>query len=344
MARLSGLRVLVAGAGAVGSTVALRLQDEGADVVLADPAPLGANASGVAAGMLAPAFEATLDPVSAGHFNLLRTARDLWPELAARLAGFGAGLDLSGALWVGDEASNQAAVARLTALGAQAEQLDAAQTRRLSPGIEAPAGAVFSPEDWTLEPMQMLRALRGAFEVGGGVVTADRVRVGQEIGADVLVLATGLSADAPPGMVTLTPIKGQLALLSAAAPRQGPVARTEGIYVVPRGAGPVVGATMEAGACDLEVEPDAIDRLKAAAARLYPALGSAEAKGFAGVRASTPDGLPLAGRSRMPDVRLAMGARRNGWLLAPLIAEAIADDLSGGRPGRWARMLDPARF
>ena len=69
--RLKGLRVIVAGSGAVGQVAALKLLDEGAEVRLFDPAPLGANASGVAAGMLAPAFEAVLDPLAAGHFGLL---------------------------------------------------------------------------------------------------------------------------------------------------------------------------------------------------------------------------------------------------------------------------------
>ena len=57
-----GLRVLVAGAGAFGTAIALELARGGAEVVLADPAGVGDNASGAAAGMLAPAFEALLDP------------------------------------------------------------------------------------------------------------------------------------------------------------------------------------------------------------------------------------------------------------------------------------------
>ena len=239
MARLSGMRVLVAGAGAVGSVLALRLQDEGAQVVLADPASLGKNASGVAAGMLAPAFEAALDPLSAGHFKLLKTARDMWPELAARLSGFGAGLDLSAALWVGDEASNAAMLGRLTGLGAQAERLDAAAAERLSPGLRAPHGAVCTSEDWTLQPLQMLGALRAAFEAGGGVIRPSAVRRwrsgeavladGEVVRADVLVLATGFAADgmeqAPPELGALAPIKGQLARIETAAPVSGPVVR-----------------------------------------------------------------------------------------------------------------------
>ena len=358
MARLSGMRVLVAGAGAVGSVLALRLQDEGAQVVLADPASLGKNASGVAAGMLAPAFEAALDPLSAGHFKLLKTARDMWPELAARLSGFGAGLDLSAALWVGDEASNAAMLGRLTGLGAQAERLDAAAAERLSPGLRAPHGAVCTSEDWTLQPLQMLGALRAAFEAVGGVIRPSAVRRwrsgeavladGEVVRADVLVLATGFAADgmeqAPPELGALAPIKGQLARIETAAPVSGPVVRGEGVYLAPRASGPVVGATMEAGARDIEINAAAVARLKTVSAGLFPGLAMAAAIGAAGVRASTPDGLPLVGPSRTPGVRLAVGARRNGWLLAPMIAEVIADQLAGDSGGRWGRLFDPARF
>ena len=358
MARLSGMRVLVAGAGAIGSVIALRLQDEGAEVVLADPAALGVNASGVAAGMLAPAFEAALDPLSANHFKLLKAARDMWPELAARLSGFGVALDLSGALWVGDEASNAAMLDRLAKLGARAERLDAAAAERLSPGLWAPHGAVRTSEDWTLEPLQLLSSLRAAFEAGGGVLRPSAVRRwrageavladGEAVRADILVLATGFAVDgmeqAPSELKALAPIKGQLARIDTAAPAAGPVVRREGVYLVPRASGPVVGATMEAGVRDRAVDAATVARLKAAAAVLFPALATAPATGAAGVRASTPDGLPLVGPVRMAGVHLAVGARRNGWLLAPMIAEVVADQLAGDSGGRWGQLFDPARF
>ena len=342
MGRLSGRRIAVAGAGAVGSVLALRLRGEGAEVLLADPAPLGANASGVAAGMLAPAFEAALDPVSAGYFELFTAARDLWPALAERL---GEPLDRSGALWVGDAASNAAVLAALQALGAKAEAL------------AAPVGAVFTREDWTLEPRPMLAALRRAFTQAGGDVRAAEVSAwtggtasfsdGSSSPADALVLASGLApegfADPPPELAALQPIKGQIVSFNASLPR-GPVVRGEGIYVVPRAGGAIAGATMEAGLRDTAVDPSAVERLSAASARLCPALESAPATGAAGVRASTPDGLPLVGPSHTPGVWIAMGARRNGWLLAPLIAEVIADQLAGGDGGRWAGLMRSGRF
>ena len=62
------------------------------------------------------------------------------------------------------------------------------------------------------------------------------------------------------------------------------------------------------------------------------------------MRAATPDGLPLVGESGRPGVWLAMGARRNGWLLAPLIAQVLADQLAGGDGGPWAAAFAPGRF
>jgi glycine oxidase len=342
--RLKGLRVVVAGAGAIGSVLGLRLVEAGARVVLADPAPLGANASGVAAGMLAPAFETVLDPPSAGHFDLLSAARDLWPALAERV---GAGLDRSGALWTGDGASNADVLARLKAAGAKAEAMDAVAAERLSPGLRAPAGAVFTADDWSLDPIAMLTALQTAFEASGGEVRRAPVTSANGAAADALILAAGLAPEGlapPPELELLQPIKGQILRLDGGAPRSGPVARGEGIYVVPRDGGPLVGATMEPGVRDLVVEPAAIQALKGLAVRLFPALAAATAAGQAGVRASTPDGLPLVGQSRTTGTWLAMGARRNGWLLAPLIAEVLVDQLTGGDGGRWARLFEPSRF
>ncbi|HYE45155.1 MAG TPA: FAD-dependent oxidoreductase, partial [Caulobacter sp.] len=63
-----------------------------------------------------------------------------------------------------------------------------------------------------------------------------------------------------------------------------------------------------------------------------------------GIRGATPDGLPLVGPSVRPGVWLAMGARRNGWLLAPLVAAMTRAYLAGEDPGPWAPHLDARRF
>jgi glycine oxidase len=43
-------------------------------------------------------------------------------------------------------------------------------------------------------------------------------------------------------------------------------------------------------------------------------------------------------------VLVARGARRNGWLLAPLVAEVLLDHLTGRPRSAAAGAFDPARF
>ena len=331
---LKGLRVVVAGAGAVGSVLALVLARRGASVTLADPAPAGANASGVAAGMLAPLGEALLDPKSAGHFDLLKTSRDAWPALTAALRDEPA-IDRSGAMLLSaDPAAADVLQARARALGAQ---LDPAE-----------GGFLFTPEDWRLEPRAMLTALHEALSAEGGRRALGKV-MGLENGearlqgadslpADVLVLATGLGGGG------LTPIKGQILRFPGLGPATGPVLRGHGVYAAPGADGLIVGATMEDGVDDLAIDADAVARLREAGARLVPAAGGAPFEAFAGVRAATLDGLPIVGSGEGPGVYVARGARRNGWLLAPLMAEVIAGYLAGQPPSAATAAFDPARF
>lgn len=357
MSRLAGLRAVVVGAGAVGSTVAFVLQARGAAVTLVDPAALGDNASGVAAGMLAPAFEAVLDPASAGHYSLLKAARDAWPALA-EAAGLEGLLDRSGALWVDTEAALDAMQARLRTAGSAAERLSAAEAARLSPGLEAPAGAVLTPDDWRIEPLEALRTLRAAFLAGGGQARVASMTAaahgqttlanGERLAADAVILCTGLAPDgmieSPGVLARLEPIKGQIVCFDGAGPTGGPAVRAPGLYVTPHADGPAVGATMEAGRVDRTVDSEAVERLAGLAAALYPALKGARGSGAAGVRAGTPDGLPLVGRPGGEGPWLALGARRNGWLLAPLMAQILADSLAGDDPGPFAAGFDPGRF
>ena len=143
----------------------------------------------------------------------------------------------------------------------------------------------------------------------------------------------------------MTPIKGQLLRYADAGPREGPILRGEGGYLAPGMAGAVVGATMEAGRSDLAVDALATERLRAQAARLYPSLAAAKAEPFTGVRAATPDGLPMIGASAASDVWLATGARRNGWLFAPLAAKLILEAVTGIEGQAWqATGFAPGRF
>ena len=359
MSNLRGLSVTVAGAGVMGLAAALRLVDAGAAVTLCDPAAAGDNASGVAAGMLAPGFESILDASSDGHFALLSRARDLWPALARRV-GLESGLDRSGAAlcsFAGEEDALAAVEAKMQALGLAPERLDAAALRRSAPGLSGGVIAgLFTREDWRLDPATALAALTRAFLDAGGQISTGRLeavdgrlRLGGETVKGAVVLAigaevSGLSALVPE-LAALSPVKGQI-LRFEAGPLAGPVIRSLRGYVAPQSGGALAGATMEAGRSDRTLDPAVLAGLRHDAARLFPHLATAAAEGRAGVRAATPDSLPLVGRSAAAsdvEIVLCTGARRNGWLLAPLAAEAVAAALSGAEAGIGSA-FDPARF
>jgi glycine oxidase len=357
MSGLSSARLIVVGAGAIGSAVAVVLAQAGARVTLIDSAAPGDNASGVAAGMLAPAFEALLDPPSRGHFALLREARALWPGFAERLGGADIGLRASGALWIDDAAGLEARERELAGLGARCERMSRARLMAMAPDLGADAGeGLFSPEDWLLDAEQALAALAHAAALAGvetltQTVTAieDRAALladGRRLVADAIVLATGAEQTAlAPELVGLTAIKGHiLKYPSRGLTPDGPVVRRPGGYGVIGRRITRVGATMQTGEDDRAIEPAQVVRLHALAATLFPALATVASRPAVGVRATTADGLPMVGPSRRPGVFLAVGARRNGWLLAPMVAAMTAAMLAGEDPGGWAASFDPRRF
>lgn len=321
--------VVVAGSGVTGLAVAIELARRGARVRVRDPAPLGDNASGVAAGMLAPAFEAALDPLCAHHFELLKTARDLWPDFAP------VEIARQGAVFVSDAQTVQPVSERLERIGASWRPASA----ELSP-LGGISSGVFTDEDWRLEPLAALAVLKGEAEAAGVAFSDDPV-TGK--GAGVLVVATGAATGLAPELSALTPIKGHILRLNG-GPTDGPVVRGESLYICPGKRGAVVGATMEAGASDRVIDEGRVKSLREAAWTLMPALEGVDGKPQAAVRAGTPDGLPLVGWSASHEVFLTVGARRNGWLLAPLVAQITAAYLAGEDPGPLAGQLDARRF
>ncbi len=335
-----GAEVIVAGAGALGLSLALALADAGCRVTVCDPAD-EPQASAVAAGMLAPVFEAVLDPGSAGDLDLWLAARNLWPALAART---GIEIDRSGAAAVGSPAWLATVRSGLTLLGLRGAELPRNLLDDLAPGLAPGFQGLLVREDWRLQPRPALAALRRAATAAGVGFRAERVKAPG--GSDFLVVATGADpglAGALPLLGALTPIKGQI--LRFADLRCGPLSlRGEGAYAVPAGEGLAVGATMEPGLADTTVDPSALAPLWKAAERMLPGIANAAFVASAGVRATTADGLPRVGFSATPGVILAVGARRNGWLLAPLVARIVTACITGRDPGSYAQRLDPARF
>ncbi|MBL8556129.1 MAG: FAD-dependent oxidoreductase [Phenylobacterium sp.] len=334
-------RVTVAGAGVLGWTTALALADAGCAVTICDPG--GPNASSVAAGMIAPVFEAVLDDAARPHFDLLMAARDLWPGLAARA---GIALDRSGAMAVGDDAWLDRIAAAFRGLGAPFSDVGRRTMDGLAPGLEpAFQRGLLTREDWRVDVKPALDALRTAALHAG--VTHDATFVEARGGEDVLVVAAGYAprlAKLAPEMAHLRPIKGHIVGFGDMA-GGGVYVRSPWGYGIRSADGLTFGATMEVGRDDADPDPAVFGDLAAGAENVFRMGQSRAFTAAAGVRAATPDGLPLVGWSEAePGVILAAGARRNGWLVAPLVAKIVAACVTGRDRGPYADRMDPARF
>lgn len=335
--------VIVVGAGVLGLATAARLAHAGLAATVLDPDPEQGGASAVAAGMISPGFELALGDrrLTAAHAPLHRAAWEAWPAFAETA---GIALRRDGARWVGFAGDLPERFAHAGFPTAPTED------------------GFFAPEEGLVEPRSALARLRAAVAEAGGRVESARAlalradperpaveTIGGRLEADRVIVACGWATARLGGPLTkaamqVSPIKGQIAILRPPGAAPLSVLRGPGVYAVPRPDGTVaVGATMEPGRSDTGLDPGMLAGLRLAAADLSPLLeGSELVRGEAGVRGASPDGLPLVGRAAA-GVEVALAPRRNGWLLAPLVADVLLASAKGDEHPFAAR-LDPLRF
>jgi glycine oxidase len=121
---------------------------------------------------------------------------------------------------------------------------------------------------------------------------------------------------------------------------------SERVYLVPRADGRlVVGATVEERGFDTAVTAGGVLELLREAYRAVPEVAELElVEAVAGLRPGTPDNAPLIGTGALDGLVLATGHYRNGILLAPLTADAVAAMLADEELPSELTVADPGRF
>jgi glycine oxidase len=118
------------------------------------------------------------------------------------------------------------------------------------------------------------------------------------------------------------------------------------VYLVPRVDGEViVGATVEERGFDSTVTAGAVYELLRDAAEIVPGVSELEmVEARAGLRPGSPDNAPLLGSTAVDGLVIATGHFRNGILLTPVTAIAVAELLVTGRAPELIAPFSPLRF
>jgi glycine oxidase len=244
-------------------------------------------------------------------------------------------------------------------------------------------GGVLAGSEASVDPRALARALAAALRSAGGVLrtgteVVDGLWDGErlvgvrtapsaltrpsdelvqtlaaDVRADAVVLCNGAwsgrTAWLPEAARPLVrPVKGETVELRPREGEPAPAARivaSERVYLVPRPDGRlIVGATQEERGFDTVVTAGGVHELLREAYRVLPDVAEMEFAGtIAGLRPGTPDNLPIVGRGAVDGLVLATGHFRNGVLLAPLTAEAVAATLAGDALPDVMSFADPMR-
>lgn len=371
-ASLAPADVAVVGGGPIGLAVAWRAAQRGLSVVVADRDP-GHGASWAAAGMLAPVTEVHPGEDALLALNLASAAA--YPAFVAELealTGLDTGHRTDGTLVVARDRDDLEAIEDLRrlqeSLGLRAERVSSRECRRLEPGL-APSirGGLLVHGDHQIDGRLLVRALLDACRrhgvrfaghviavrtTSGGAVAGVALEDGATLDAERVVIAAGAWSGGleglPEGLLPIRPVKGQILYLSG--PPGQPLAdrniRGIEVYVAPRRDGRVaVGATMEELGFDARPTAGAVHELLRAARELLPGIDElAFDEALVGFRPATPDNGPLLGHTDLPGLLAATGHHRNGILLTPVTADAVAGCLAGEPLDGPAAAFDARRF
>lgn len=341
---------IVIGGGIVGAAAARALAARGRRILLLDRGMPGGEASGAAAGMLAPQIEATADdPI----LRLALAARDRYPELVAELdrrTGVNVGYRPGGIALIACDAAQasqlQTRVEAQRAMGLEAEWLDRAALARRHPGIGPDAlGALLAPRDACVNNVTLTAALLADAARYGAEIAAHEeatevvIRAGRAVAVSTArrrystgaaVVAAGAWSGRLAGLprpLPVEPVRGQIASVTWPAGEPAGILFGRHVYVVPRGEDALLGSTMERAGFEKDTTAGGLAHIFDETAALLPALRAQRVhRVWAGLRPMTPDGRPLIGAD--PEVAglvYATGHGRNGILLGPLTGEIVRD-------------------
>ena len=325
-------RIVVAGGGVVGASIAYHLALKGADdVVLAEAATIASGASGKALGGVRQQFS------SEPEVRLARESVTFFRSL---------GVDLFQPVGYLFLATTEAGLEELerrrelqAALGVPVEPVDPSFVEGLA--VDDVLGAVFCAEDGTADPTAITQELVRRAAAGGVEVLEHTDAL--ELEFDTLVLATGAASAALGATLgvelPVRPLVRQL-VETAAVPGLPPelpltIEAETGFHFRRRGDALVLAMpeTPPRWGREETVDQTLVDDWLRRVARRYPrAAGVPVARAWAGLYDMTPDAHPIVG-AVADGVYAACGFSGHGFMQSPAVGRIVADELLGEDPG-----------
>ena len=353
-------KVAIIGAGIGGAALARAFEALGAPVQVIEAEGPGAGASGNAAALVMARLDAGGGPIAGLYAQALARAADLFDALPQ--AGIArAAVQLEAApkdpsrfdRIAGSDLFEPGALRRLTPAeaGSSVDETCAVggllvrDARVVAPdavlGAWLASAELITAAVARIEPVD--RAWRLIDAAGGEIARADIVCIAA--GADAARLAPGLPISA---------VRGQASMAGVPGPVQPAI---WGGYAIPARGGVLFGATHDRDETAVDIRSQDHTRNLATLAAARPELAARidpdALTGRAGLRAVTPDFLPVAGAvaaasgAPQPGLFILCGLGSRGFCAAPLLAEhvaALALDTPSPLPRSLAQIVDPGRF
>ena len=356
--RVKNWDVVLIGGGVIGLSLALRLKQRHLRVLIVEKREPAGEATHAAGGMIAscdPHTPTALQP-------LVEASARIYPEFVKEIeleSGESADLRDVGAIAVFARSE--------TPLGDGARTLDPRELNQMEPLLCLDGNAWYLPER-CVDPRGLGRALLktvknlGVDLVTGSAVLEVLVSSGRATGvrtdhttysAGIVVNCAGAwAAQIEPVAIPTRPVKGQMVCVVPlpgtfhAGPLIQRVVRTPSVYIIPRSDGRILlGATVEEVGFDKQVDADTIQRLYREGKRVAPILEDTRIhEAWAGLRPGSPDNLPILGETTVLGYFAATGHYRDGIMLAPATANAMAELIAGQQPEIDLAAFSPLRF
>lgn len=359
--------VLIIGGGVIGLTTAVRCAQQQLSVGVLEGGQVGQEASWAGAGMIPPG---DLGHGSMAYHQLTRKSSQLWSDLTAEIqqaTGLENGYRVCGSLQPTAMASLAEELEQWEAQEIPCQLLQGEQLKPFCEQISSQwqqalwfptAAQVRNP--WHLKALEQYARQLGVTIIDGQAVK-DFSRTGETV--DQAITPEGaysagqylVTAGAWSSLMTQTlgieipihPLRGQIALLKGEQPLFSCLIECGKQYLVPREDGHLlIGSTEEYAGYEKQTTDQGIQSLLEFGQSILPQIQTLELKRqWAGLRPSSPDGMPIMGRlSGYENVFIATGHSRAGLTLSPVTAELMTDLIVNNHCSELLTAFDGQRF